>query len=100
VVSLIVEPSLPEPNVLALRIRKARAGMLPVPLGKILDRISQAARKTGLRLQWRQAGGDPVVFISIPPPQNQHDRLVQIETLRLGKGEIYLAGTTKRPGDR
>ncbi|OHB67618.1 MAG: hypothetical protein A2V70_03470, partial [Planctomycetes bacterium RBG_13_63_9] len=63
VVSLTVEPYLPEPNLLALRIRQARAGALPAPLGKILDGISQAAAQAQLRVHWQQADGDPVVFL-------------------------------------
>ena len=34
VISLTIEPYVPEPNVLALRIVKARAGLLPMPLGQ------------------------------------------------------------------
>ena len=55
VVTLTVEPYIQEPNLLALRIRKARAGLVPMPLAEILDRISEAARRMDLRLRWRQA---------------------------------------------
>ena len=41
VLSLTVEPYVPEPNVLAVRIVRARAGLLPVPLGRVLDRLSR-----------------------------------------------------------
>jgi hypothetical protein len=96
VVTLTVEPYLPEPNLLALRIRRARAGLVPMPLAEILDSISRAAGQTDLHLRWRQADGDPVALISISPP-DQNGKLVQVETLKLGEGEIYLAGTTRRP---
>ena len=45
VLSLTVDAYLHEPNVLALRIRRARAGALPVPLAQVLDSISHAARR-------------------------------------------------------
>jgi hypothetical protein len=93
VLSLTVEPSMPEPNVIALRIVKARAGLLPVPLAKVLDRVSQAARGMECRLQWRNTGGDPVAMLSFPDADD--DRPVSIESLRLGDGEIYVAGTTQ-----
>ncbi len=96
VVTLTIEPYVPEPNLLALRICKVRVGSLPWPLGHILDRISQAAVRTGFYLRWRQADGDPVALITIPSPPDRDDKIIQIETLRLGKGEIYLAGTTRR----
>jgi len=95
VVTLTIQPYLPEPNVLALRIHKARAGLLPMPLAEILDRISQTARRMELRLEWRQTDGDPVALISIPPPRDQQGKVVRIETLRFRDGEIYLAGTTR-----
>jgi hypothetical protein len=93
VLSLTVEPYMPEPNVVALRIVKARAGLLPVPLGQVLDGLSEAARNLQVHLQWRRAGGDPVAMFSLPPTDG--DRPVRIETLRLGDGEVYVAGTTQ-----
>ncbi|MBN2473469.1 MAG: hypothetical protein JXB62_02585 [Pirellulales bacterium] len=99
VLSLAVEPYLPEPNVLALRICRARAGTLPVPLGEVLDRVSAAAGEANLHVHWRQIDGDPVVFIAIPQPRDQEDRMVQIESLHLGEDEILLTGSTSRRGE-
>jgi hypothetical protein len=94
VVSLTVEPYLPEPNVLALRIVRARAGLLPVPLGDITHHLTQAAQQLGLHIQWRQTGGDPVAILSLPADRADDGRRVRVETLRLGEGEIYLSGAT------
>jgi uncharacterized protein YpmS len=91
VLTLTVEPYVPEPNMVALRIVKARAGLLPVPLDRVLKGLSQAARNMQLQLQWRQAGGDPVAMLSLPPADHHP---VRIESLRLGEGEIYVEGTT------
>ncbi|MBU4272689.1 MAG: hypothetical protein KKE86_14045 [Planctomycetes bacterium] len=95
ILSLTIAPSVPEPNVVALRIVRARAGLLPVPLGQVLDRVSEAAREMQLHLEWRRGGDDPVALLSLP---NNEDggRIMRIETLRLGDGEIYITGTTKR----
>ncbi len=93
VLSLTVEPYLPEPNVVALRIVSARAGLLPVPLGQVLDRISEAARDMHVHLDWRRAGGDPVAMFSLPPTAD--DQPMRIEALRLGEGEVYVGGTTQ-----
>jgi len=96
VVSLTVEPYLAEPNVMALRIRKARAGLLPLPLDRVLSYISRAANRLDLRLQWRQADGDPVALVSLRQPRDRHDRFVRIEALQLGESEVYLAGSTEQ----
>ena len=94
VVSLLVEVYLAEPNVLALRIRKARAGAIPLPLDDVLEQISRAARRMDLELEWRQADGDPVALLSIRSPKDADGRLVRIESLELAENEIYLAGST------
>jgi hypothetical protein len=94
VLSLTVEPYVSEPNVVNLRIVRARAGLLPMPLGQVLDHISAAAHDMHFRLKWLRAGSDPVARLSLPPSDD--DPVVQIDTLRLGEGEIYVAGTTLR----
>lgn len=96
VLSLRLEPYVVEPNVLAARIHGPRAGRLPMPLGEILDRISQAASRSGIPLQWRQDDGDPVVTATIPSPRNQGDRAMELQTIELRAGEVYLRGTTRK----
>ncbi len=96
VLTLTVEPYVPEENVLALRIVRVRAGLVPMPLEKVLDGISDAARRSEWRIEWRQSGGDPVALLSAPPPDNAGDLTVKIETIRLGKGDIFLSGSTER----
>lgn len=95
VVSLTVEPLLPKPNVLGLRILGARAGSLPVPLGEILDRISAVAREANVDLRWQQVDGDPVLLISIAPPRKEGERSVRIEQLRVDQRGIFLSGSTE-----
>jgi uncharacterized protein YpmS len=96
VLALAVEPYLPEPNVLALRISKARAGLMPMPLSEVLDQVSQAAVQAGLPVQWRQDGGEPVAWIPLPSLSENGEKRVQIDTLELRRGEIYLAGSTRQ----
>ena len=96
VLSLTFDVYLSAPNVVAVRIRTARAGVLPVPLSEVLDGISSAAETVGLPLEWRQTGGDPVAMITIPPPRDQHDRFLELDTIELRDGEVYLAGHTTR----
>jgi hypothetical protein len=86
-----------EPNVIAMRFVNARAGLLPIPLGNVLDRFTQAARDMQWHIAWRHAGNDPVAMLSFPPSDDE--RPMRIEMLRLGEGEIYVAGNTsaKKP---
>lgn len=95
VLSVTVDAYVAEPNVVALRVRKARAGALPLPLEDVLKEISEAAARSSLKIQWRQTQGDPVALVSLPPPGDPADRRLLLETLRLGQGTIYLSGSTE-----
>ncbi len=90
------------PNVIAVRIVRARAGALPLPLNQVLEAITDAFQSLNVQLQWRQADGDPVALITIPPPRDKHDRPLELESLELRDGFIYVAGETLReqPGDK
>jgi len=98
IVTLSIQLHLVEPNVVALRIESARAGVLPIPLAQILEGVSEAARRLKLHLAWRQVDGDPVALITIPPARDSEDTEYRLESLELREGEIYLAGRTQRAG--
>lgn len=97
VLSLTLEVYLADPNVIALRIRQARAGAIPLPLDDVLRQISRATERLAWRVDWRQAEGDPVAQIHLPLPRGKDGKTVQIDSLRLGEGEIYVAGRTLNP---
>ena len=96
VLSLTIEPYVPEESVLALRIVRVRAGLAPMSLEKVLDGIADAARRSEWRIEWRQRGGDPVALLSAPSPEDDGDLVVKIEGIRLGEGEIFIQGSTER----
>ncbi len=82
-----------EPNVIACRLRRARAGRLPLPLGQVLDTVTEAARRMDLPLRWAQTDGDPVALVTVFPDR-EDKQLTTLRTLELLDGEIYVAGTT------
>jgi hypothetical protein len=96
VLSLSVEAYLHEPNVLALRIRRARAGALPVPLSQVLDGIAHAAAALNLRLEWSKAHGDPVALVTLPERLDGDSTSYVVEKLELRDGELFVAGTANR----
>ena len=99
VYSLAITPYVARPNVLAVRILRIRAGALPVPLGEVVDGLSIAARKAGLRLDWQQADGDPVALIELPVDSESEKRLV-LDEVELIDGAIVIAGHTEhQPSD-
>lgn len=96
VLSLSVDAYLAEPNVVALRIRRARAGALPLPLDEVLDQFSKQAARHQLRVQWKQSGGDPVALVTLDIRERETGRRVRIEALELREGEVYASGTSEK----
>lgn len=94
VVSLKVDVYLAEENLVAVRIRKARAGSLPWSLSKVVDGFTKSAARSDVRLSWRQIDGDPLALIKIPKTQGPGDRQIRVTTLRLDEGKIIVGGST------
>ena len=82
-----------EPNVIACRLQRARAGRLPLPLGQVLDTVTEAVRRVDLPLRWAQTDGDPVALVTVFPDREDRQGTTLL-TLELLDGEIYVAGTT------
>jgi hypothetical protein len=98
VLSFACDVYLQSPNVLAIRIKGARAGLVPLPLGKVLDAITHTAQELELPLEWRRAGGDPVALVNVVPPHARGHEPVEIDSIELREGEILVAGRTGRVG--
>lgn len=96
VFSLHIEPYLTDqPNELAIRIHKARAGVLvPVPLKQVLDGITKMASKHNVPLRWQQTDGDPVALITLPVRHHDMPKELHLEAIELRDGEILIAGRT------
>jgi hypothetical protein len=95
VLSLATDVYLVEKNVVALRIRRARAGMLPLPLNRVLRELARSFNHLEWRVEWRQADGDPVAQITIPSTIRHRDRQLEVDAVRLGEGELTLGGATR-----
>jgi hypothetical protein len=81
-----------EPNEIAVRIERVRAGSLPMPLGKLLDEISALAATAGIPLRWTEVAGDPVALLRLPPELDRQPFV--LETLDLSEGALTIAGNT------
>lgn len=91
-----IEVYLTQPNQLAFRIRKAHVGKLPLPMERVIEEVSVAARNHQIPLRWTQVEGDPVGIVSITPRQVAGGQELCVEKLELLDGELLLAGVTLR----
>lgn len=94
VIWVVARPSVTKPNVLELTLEKIRAGVLPVPAEKVIDRIIENAQAQGLDISWKRVDDLPVVLVRYSPHPERED--VLLEQLQIRDGEIRLAGTSNR----
>jgi hypothetical protein len=100
VVSLETEIYLRQINVVAVRICRARAGILPLPLASLLNDLMAAGQEIGLQIDQEQIEGDPLLVVTLPwadeagsPHPSEH---LSLDSLEVNEGEIYVAGHTQR----
>jgi hypothetical protein len=93
VLSLTFEAYLQAPNVVGIRIDRARAGALPIPLAQVLDSITHAAQQMNLRLEWGKSDGDPVALITLP---HRGEASFCLDVIELRDGELFVSGTAGR----
>jgi hypothetical protein len=86
------------PSTLAIRVERVRAGLMPLPLGQILDTISRQAARVGAAVRWRTTDGDPVAIVRLPPFQH-NDALLVVRSVELTNKELFVSGTTKPARD-
>jgi hypothetical protein len=86
-----------ESNVVALELKRFRAGALPISAQSLLERISDALRRVSIEgnsieVSWYRLNGNPVAVLHFQSdPQNSPIRL---KNLRLEQGKITLNGSS------
>ena len=94
VISVEVGIYLTEPDVVACRFYRARAGRLRLPLKHVLEQVTQVADRNSFPIRWGQADGDPVVLIDISSARDTGKAALQLDKIELLDGQAYLAGHT------
>jgi hypothetical protein len=84
-----------QPNEIAVRLDRARAGMLPVPLARFLDEITDRAARADVPLRWTEVRGAPVAIVRLPLDRDDEDKRVVLEDIRWRDGQLLVAGRTE-----
>jgi hypothetical protein len=98
VFSLECDLYLAEPNVVAVRVKGARAGDLPLPLDDVVDGLGRAAADLDAAVRWQQADGDPLALVTLPPLYGEDGGAIVVESLELRQDAIFFAGRTQPAG--
>jgi hypothetical protein len=94
VIWVVANPRVPEENVLELTFEKIRAGMVPVPADRVLDRLVAIARSHGIDVAWRRDGEFPVATFRYTPHAGRDD--IKLERVQILKGALRLGGRSER----
>ena len=97
VLSVRVDAFVSDEDQLAIRLRKAHAGTLPLPLAKIVEPLTRWARDNEIPLRWTQQAGSPVALVPLQGILSTDDERRQLATIELHQGELVLAGKTIGP---
>lgn len=98
VVSLTLEPRVDEPNRLSIEIASVQAGLIPIPLDTVTERISQRLTAEGWQAEWREADGHDVLVVELDRADDV-DHAV-LETVAVAEGKLLVAGSRKSAEER
>ena len=84
------------PFEIAIRVRQARVGALPIPLKKLLEQVSHRSAAAKVPLRWTEQAGDPVAILTLPAEHPDiQGRLLRPEKIELREGELVISGRTE-----
>ena len=82
-------------NEIAVRIKSAKAGIVPLPIGRWADMITFALSQSGTQVSWTEIEGDPTAIVSLPRSITEgDDRRWNLESVQLKGGQLVLSGKT------
>ena len=92
IISISVKMWLPgsEPNVLALRLERIDAGLVPFNAQWLLERISEVARNNGIDVSWFRHEGYPVALIRFQADLARPT--LQLKAVQFERGSITIHG--------
>ncbi len=96
VVSLALRPWVPESNQLAVEIQWLRAGVVPIPLEKLFDRLSEAFDQEGWRTEMKQTGDHDVLIVHF---NSDEPNAPVLEAVSVIDGRITVSGSRRSSAD-
>jgi hypothetical protein len=95
VVSVDAGVSLTDEHAVAIQLMSVRAGALPLPVMQLADDIATACERMSLPVRWIQKSSKPVAIVELDSDESTGRRRFHIDELKLGDGELYVAGHTE-----
>lgn len=89
VVSLRVRPWVPRGNQLAFEIQSVKAGLLPIPLDRVLRELPRRSEADDWHMEWHRLNGNDVLIVHLDSLNREEHVL---EAVQLTDGAVRLAG--------
>jgi len=87
VVQVAVKTWVPQNNLLAVELRGARAGRLPLPTTYVRRLVESVAERNGCEIRWKRNGANLVAIITLPG-----SRGITLRRAEVGNGALTLSG--------
>ena len=95
VVWVVAAIKVPQENALALTLEKVRAGLVPVPMAKLVAKIDEYATSRGFEVEWEHdPNGPPTAILRYAPDVERSD--IVLEKILVRPGELRLSGRSDR----
>ena len=82
-------------NEIAIRLESARAGLVPIPLGRVIEEVNERVERGDVNLRWTEIKGSPVALVRLPVDLLEDERRIVLDRLDTRPGQILLAGRTE-----
>jgi hypothetical protein len=84
-------------NEIAIRLYQPRAGLVPVPIARLMRIVSERAAQADIPLRWTEVRGAPVALVRLPLNSvgEDHKRVV-VDTLDWKSGRLLVAGRAEQ----
>lgn len=93
VVSLELACWVPEPNLLAVQLRRTRAGAVPVSIQGFLRRLAEESPRRGWNIEWKRSEGMLVALVRLALESEGNEPV--LDEIDVRDGILYLAGTSR-----
>ena len=93
IVSLRLKPWIESENQLAVEIASIHAGIVPIPLEDMLQKLTRQLVESGWDVTWSHANGNDVAIINLNKKQGPKSPV--LESLTVAKGEVRVQGHRK-----
>jgi len=84
-----------EANVVAVEVAGLHAGVMPVTMQSMLERIAEIGRQVNLEVNWYRHEGNPVALVRFQP--DRPNPSVVLQRLELQDGKIFIEGKSTEP---